>query len=165
MTEDQFWQIIDKSLVNAADFEMQAESLGDSLDALSPDEIAAFDAIYDQKRFVAYRWDLWGAGYLMNGGCSDDGFEYFRAWLISRGRVIYEAALGNPDSLAGVEVGDDAEFEEFGYIARSIYEKKTGAEMPDNGVRPPAEPTGEAWDFDSEDEMRRRLPKLFSQYR
>jgi hypothetical protein len=27
----------------------------------------------------AYRADLWGAAFIINGGCSDDGFEYFRA--------------------------------------------------------------------------------------
>jgi hypothetical protein len=28
----------------------------------------------------SYRNDLWAAGYLINGGCSDDGFDYFRGW-------------------------------------------------------------------------------------
>jgi hypothetical protein len=30
--------------------------------------------------------DQWGAAYLANGGCSDDGFDYFRGWLIGQGR-------------------------------------------------------------------------------
>lgn len=32
-----------------------------------------------------YDWDLWGAAYLINGGASDDGFDYFRGWLLSQG--------------------------------------------------------------------------------
>jgi len=26
-----------------------------------------------------------GAAYIINGGCSDDGFEYFRRWLVLQG--------------------------------------------------------------------------------
>ena len=35
----------------------------------------------------------------MNGGCSDDGFQYFRNWIISRGKEVYYAAKENPDNL------------------------------------------------------------------
>ncbi|WP_217498085.1 MULTISPECIES: DUF4240 domain-containing protein [Sphingomonas] len=35
----------------------------------------------------SYRWDLWRAAKVAKGGVSDDGFEYFRTWLISRGRA------------------------------------------------------------------------------
>ena len=58
--------------------------------------------LFWQRMTDAQTWDLWGAAYLVNGGCSDDGFVYFRAWLISQGRAIYTAAVENPDSMAGV---------------------------------------------------------------
>ena len=48
----------------------------------------------------AYCWSLWGAAYVINGGCSDDPFVDFRASLISRGRQVFERALSDPDSLA-----------------------------------------------------------------
>ena len=69
------------------------------LEKLRPEDIVSFDVHYDALRFRAYRKELWGAAYLMNGGCSDDGFEYFRAWLISRGKKVYEQVLSDPDSL------------------------------------------------------------------
>jgi Protein of unknown function (DUF4240) len=47
-----------------------------------------------------YRLALWGAAYLINGGCSDDGFDYFRGWLLSQGHATWQAALADPDSLA-----------------------------------------------------------------
>ena len=31
--------------------------------------------------------------YLAQGGCSDDAFEEFRAWLILQGRGLFESAL------------------------------------------------------------------------
>ena len=40
-------------------------------------EIEAFDRLLYEKIDAAYRWSLWGAAYVINGGCSDDGFEYF----------------------------------------------------------------------------------------
>ena len=55
----------------------------------------------------AYHWDLWGAAYLINGGCSDDGFEYFRRWLVLQGRDVFQAAVSNPDTLAEVAEGLD----------------------------------------------------------
>ena len=48
----------------------------------------------------SYRWDLWSAAYLANGGCSGDGFDYFRGWLIGQGRTAYETVLADPDALA-----------------------------------------------------------------
>lgn len=41
-----------------------------------------------------------GSADVVHGGASDDGFEYFRCWLISRGRVVYERVLNIPDDLA-----------------------------------------------------------------
>ena len=65
--------------------------------------------------------------YLINGGCSDDGFAYFRSWLISRGRAAYAAAVRNPDSLAGLvdPDRDDYEFEDLWGIAQEVYEERT----------------------------------------
>ena len=44
--------------------------------------------------------DLWGAAYLINGGCSDDGFDHFRGWLMTQGREVFARAVAEPDSLA-----------------------------------------------------------------
>lgn len=54
----------------------------------------------------SYRWDLWGAAYVAKGGASDDGFEYFQRWLISRGRTDFERVLADPDALADLAIPD-----------------------------------------------------------
>jgi hypothetical protein len=46
---------------------------------------------------------LWAAAYLIEGGC-DDGFMDFRAGLMLQGRTAFEAAVADPDSLAGLPV-------------------------------------------------------------
>ena len=43
----------------------------------SPEEIVAFQRVLDELMDESYRADLWGAAYVINGGCSDDGFEDF----------------------------------------------------------------------------------------
>jgi hypothetical protein len=37
--------------------------------------------------------------YIIDGGCSDDGFEYFRCWLISRGKKLFYKAKSKSGSL------------------------------------------------------------------
>jgi hypothetical protein len=48
----------------------------------------------------SYLGSLWAAAYRINGDCSDDGFDYFRDWLITQGRDMFEAAVADPDALA-----------------------------------------------------------------
>ncbi|MFC9245678.1 DUF4240 domain-containing protein [Streptomyces sp. NPDC057136] len=47
---------------------------------------------------------LWAAAYVINGGCSDDGFDYFRGWLIAQGREVFERTAADPDALAEVPI-------------------------------------------------------------
>lgn len=76
---------------------------------------------------------MWCAGYIMNGGCSDDGFEYFRNWIISRGKDVYYEAKKNPDSLISQFNENDEfyDFESFWYVALTAFENKTGKDLYD----------------------------------
>jgi len=102
MPDERFWSIIDATVPFADDGDRQLESLRLRLEALPVEDVAAFQAQFDRKKAEAYTWDLWGAAFVIHGGASDDGFDYFRCWLISRGRAFYEAALAKPDSLASL---------------------------------------------------------------
>ncbi len=140
MDKAQFWRLIeDAKDKSGGECEEQAERIEAALVKLPPEEIIAFDRILDELRDKAYRWDLWGAGQLINGFCSDDGFEYFRCWIIAQGQTVYENALANPDSLADVvEPGfDDAECEALLYVAGTAYEATTGQEIPYFGTPQP----------------------------
>ena len=48
----------------------------------------------------SYRSSLWAAVYVINGGCSHDGFDYFRGWLMLQGRETFGQAVADPGSLA-----------------------------------------------------------------
>ena len=163
MDEAQFWKIIasgGKKVLD--DQELQLAAIRKELMKLPPKVVQAFSRIYGSKLDEAYRWDVWGAAYVINGGCSDDGFHYFRGWLISRGQETFEKALKEPDSLAKITdpENDWYEFEELEYLPLEVYEKLTGEQMPREADSMPDETQGKQWDFDDDKEVLRRFPKL-----
>jgi hypothetical protein len=166
MNRTEFWQVIQRSFDQCGgDIDEQDSTLKDELQPLSAEEIISFNNHFYALVREAHSWDLWGAAYIIGGGCSNDGFEYFRRWLISRGQAWYERALKNPDDLADYP-GDIAEggseFEEFAYVARAVYEEKFG-EFPHAEHVPYGEPKGTAWE-DDEEVFKARWPRLFAKY-
>lgn len=168
MDTTQFWSIIESGGPEALDDpEQQLEAVRRRLGRVRPEELIEFHLLFNQMMDDAYAWDLWGAAYLINGGCSDDGFAYFRSWLISRGRAVYEGAIRDPDSLAGLvdPERDDYEFEDLWGIAQQVYEERTGEEPPAPEHRGRDEPMGQRWDFDDDERVSQMLPKLAALYR
>ncbi|EDY22346.1 WGR domain protein [Chthoniobacter flavus Ellin428] len=166
MTKDKFWELIQRSLDGSSgEIDEQADVLESELMDLSPEEIVSFGEHVEACLQESYSNDLWGAAYIIAGGCSDDGFEYFRRWLVSRGREWFERAVKNPDDLADYPQNlsdSDIEFEEFAYIAPKAYEAKVGKPFP-YGKTAPDTLTGEEWE-EEEEVFSKRWPKLFSKY-
>ena len=176
MTEPEFWAHVAAARPRRYDAEAHAEQLAARLAKLPEPDILDFARHWEAVLARAYRRDLWGAAYLINGGCSDDGFEYFCRWLALQGRAAFDAALADPDSLAEVldgetdveaEVapGTDAWFlatgtaqDDAGYAA---YERALLFRHPKGVAEPPLAPR---WDFDDHAEVRRRLPRLAAAY-
>ncbi len=172
MNTDQFWQIIEKAKKSAdGDAEAFCESVSGQLVKLPAPEIVGFAAEFRRKLHEAYTWELWGAAYIICGGCGDDMFEYWRAGLIAQGRKVFEATLKDPDSLA--TLSDDSpimsedvmDYESALYVASSAYEEKTGGEeLPDEAYpQGPADPKGNRWDEDGDD-LEKMLPKLWERF-
>jgi Protein of unknown function (DUF4240) len=65
--------------------EQVANDVGERLAELGREAAVAFD-LAAALGAESYDWNLWGAVYLMQGGCSDDAFDYFRGWLVMQGR-------------------------------------------------------------------------------
>ncbi len=159
MTEENFWTLMtETNLASGGDPTDQQELLAKKLQELPPREIIDFDNYFATLMSNAYTWELWGAAYMINGGCSDDCFSDFRGWLIGQGREVYEKALLNPDSLSEHEhLEPDMEMEGYSYLAFTAYENKTGQEMPANAVAHPADPKGDEWE---EAELEKLFPNL-----
>jgi hypothetical protein len=165
-----FWSIIEYAAKKGrGDQDAMLEALSSHLATLPPEHIAAFKQVMDELMHKAYTWELWGAAYIMNGGCSDDGFEYFRAWLLAQGRVIFDAAVRDPETLASAKLkyGEEGEFEfePLLYTPMEVYKELTGAEMPRPAASAdrPSEPRGQRWEEDSDD-LETRFPKLWKKF-
>lgn len=162
MNEETFWKLIKQSKRGTEDCDEQAEKLTALLTKLEPTEIIAFERYLQKRRNDAYRWDLWAVAYVINGGCSDDGFEYFRGWLIAQGQDYFEAALQYAEHAAKrVKDGDEAECEAILYVGQYAYKEKTGTEMPDLKITSPKKPKGKSW---KEDDLEKLYPKLWKRF-
>jgi hypothetical protein len=170
---ERFWQIVEQSRSDwdpallDGNMGRQAQRLKELLSPLPPQDVVQFDTAFWQCMADSYRWDLWGVAFILaEGVCSDDWFDYFRFWLISMGKEVFEAALKNPDSLAeparqpGVE---DVFFEEFGMIASTVYCEKTGEDIPPVGSEYPRCPSGEEFEFTTE-QLAERYPVTWKRY-
>ena len=163
MDVDRFWQLIEESRQEAGDCEEQAKVLTERLELLMPEEIVSFQMHLHGRMRESYRHDIWAVAYIINGGCSDDGFDYFRGWLIARGRDFFETVMRTPERVgegvpAGAEHDYDHECESMLYVAHKAHESKTGQELPlgtFTGHVP--EPLGEPWE---EDDLERLYPDL-----
>jgi hypothetical protein len=163
MTVDEYWKLLGKARDNASDnsdIESVAQAMKAELLNLTPEEIVSAEQIYSTLAARAYTANLWGAAYLINGGCSDDGFDYFRGWLIGNGKDVYEKALADPDSLADIVKLEDDTYDGESLMSSAVdaYKELTGTYPEGNFDQWPD--LEFSWDFDDEDEMRSRYPRL-----
>ena len=102
MTKDKFWEVIDnaRAIAPALEGKPLRESLYKQLLKLSPDELVGFDCAWQEYRRIANSPQLIAAACIINGGTSDDRFDYFKNWLILQGQYAFRQALQNPDTLA-----------------------------------------------------------------
>lgn len=170
MDEQRFWAIVDRTAARGADPDEQTEALRAELQALSADEVLAFRIVFEAQLGRAYTWDLWAVAYVAHCGASDDGFEYFRRWMVSRGRAAFEHLLDHPDDLPDMLVADVEgvlEFEEILYVTDEVWSEKTGQDvgvMPIvMAVEPGSEPTGEPFDDDPA-QLESRFPKTWARF-
>jgi hypothetical protein len=146
MTTEQFWAIIDSAREQGVDPQTVAATVRSTLESLGAEEVLGFGDELRKRQAESYRWDLWAVAYIVNGGCSDDGFDYFRGWLIAKGRNYFETALADPARAA-----DDAEpgandCEDMLHVAASVYQSKTGSHPPKSDIQLPKEPAGKQWE-------------------
>jgi hypothetical protein len=167
MDRADFWRLIEESKrESGGGCERQVGRLQEKLTKLPGKEIISFSRILCELLNESYTWELWAAGYIINGGCGDDGFDYFRGWLVAQGESIFMNALEDPETLADFpdEFPDYARCEELTDVADEVYEEKTGRELPDRAYVFPesTEPKGKRW---KEEEVETVLPRLAERVR
>jgi len=165
MDRTEFWSLVEAAKEEShGDGERQVEILGTMLEKQTPEDILAFDRIFWELMHESYSNDLWAAAYILNGGCSDDCFDYFRGWLIAQGRTVYENALKDPETLADIAEFEEVELEDMLGVGGSAYEAVTGHDLPERHIETllnNTAPTGEEWD---EDSLESKYPKLTAKF-
>lgn len=162
MDERTFWKIVQRAHdQSAGDMDAKCAIIKSVLSKLSKEDATAFSHFFDALMDRAYAWSLWGAAYVINGGCGDDAFSDFRASLISRGYEAFETALANPESLAEMEFDEEAWYYE-GYEYAISDGVEAAVRSVVKRVQPhPQEPSGYAW---TEDEVYELFPRLAEKF-
>ncbi|RKN41169.1 DUF4240 domain-containing protein [Streptomyces hoynatensis] len=172
MNTQEFWQLVEagRGLASEPDDAQEVVRHASALLAARPAEeiTAAQQALWDLMA-ESYTNPLWAAAYLINGGCSDDGFDYFRGWLITRGQRTFTRVCEDPDSLAELPLvraaaadGFELDCEETLGLAWNAHLAATGRPLPPGALTIRYPELDPAWnvDFDDRAEMTRRLPRL-----
>ena len=120
LDEDGFWNLIETAKADCEDDgKRQVKLLVDRVAQTSIADILAYSEIFSH---------LHGSAYIIGGGCSDDGFMDFRAWLVAQGKTIFYAVMHDPDILVDVPIKEySARLESMNYVDNHAYEQKTNA--------------------------------------
>ncbi len=162
--EADFWSVIEKSKkYSEGDVDYQTNQITEILSARPVAEIIIFQNVFTKFHSQSYRSDWWGAAYLVNGGCSDDGFDYFRCWVILKGKKAYDEIWKNPENLTkyiNYENIGECEGEALLSAASFAYEKKTNLDDFYDKTETPALPEI-TFDWQEEDDsLTIKFPKL-----
>jgi hypothetical protein len=167
MDQAAFWRLMSETRSAAGnDTDKQSELLKGRLTQLSPQAIVEFARTRRSLDERAYTWDLWGAAYVIEDGCSDDCFRNFRGYLISLGQAAYENALSNPDSLASI--AQDAEtgnWENAANVAPDAYASVAGGDFPLDTSDLSGDPSGTPFNENDAAGLASRYPKLAARFR
>jgi len=162
MNEDDFWKLIDKSRAAANNnYQAQITSLKSILLTLEPIDIEKFDNTFTALLAASYDYKLWGASYVINGGCSDDCFDYFRQYLIGHGKEKFYKTIKDPESsVSWIKSEEEDNWEGLQYPAMEAYKQKTGKEIPKT-YQPKFELKGKPFD---EETVIKQYPKLAKKF-
>ena len=160
MNLQQFWALVEQAHSESPiNMDEKCARITALVSKLSAADATAFSTHFNDQMARAYSYGLWGAAFVIHGGCGDDSFSDFRSSLISRGQEHYEGTLADPDSLAAVDIPeDDWTYEGYAYaVADGV---KAAGGKPAAG-RKLSEPAGTGW---SEDEVYSLYPRLAAKY-
>lgn len=159
--EELYWELISDARVKSSDNYEFVEHLQRSLEAFKKTEIKKFEKLTRQKCNELYTWKHWALAYIIRRGCSDDSFDYFRAWVVSQGFEKFNAVKELNESEFLNIFNEPSQLEEFLYIAENAYENVTGDYMPEVRVKA-AKLTGEKFQEDKLTEQYPSLCELFN---
>jgi len=134
--ENTFWELIKETREEIEDTSEFTDRLRDKLESMSAVEIKKFQKLLLQKMEELNHWDIWALAYIVRGGCGDDEFDYFKAWVVSKGKEVFESIKNmQMDHLKKLFENEEPQLEAFMYVAQEAYERKKYDVMPTPRVK------------------------------
>jgi hypothetical protein len=168
LTEQEFWKLIENAKAdNNGDAARQMEILADYFAQRSIADIYELYKIISKFHNIADRTSLWAACFIINVGCSNDGFMDFRSWLILQGEKVFHDALHDPESLVDTECAPGRASAGTEFLASRAYENKTGQERVFfcGASAPPDDWEDVVWNKDTVHELYPKLSAKFASWR
>lgn len=165
MDDTKFWSLIEQAKSESSGaIELFNEYLVDQLQDYKSMEIKRFQNTLIDKVEELNLWSLWALAYISQGGCSDDGFLYFRAWLITLGHDTYKQAVASEiqELLPQVPADGIAENEGLLFAAFEAYDIRSGGKEMALRERKDKPPSGEEWD---ETDVIEKYPEIANYYK
>jgi hypothetical protein len=182
-----FWALTERSAQETTDPFERGDWLAEALTGLADEELIDFQDHLDAQTDRVSTWLMWHAASLIRGGCGDDSFSRFRAWLVGLGPDVVDRVADDPDRLADQpevqrlagrhwRTWADAEWpdwEELEFVAVHEYERRFGdcasiyhaqASRLTNAEPMPQPVEEERWDHDDLAESQQRLPRLAAMF-
>ncbi len=128
--ESLFWQLIEDCRTNSQDKYEFIERLSSKLGEFKPKEIMNFEKIFSTMYEKLNISELWALAYIIRKGCGDDEFDYFKAWVISKGKETYNTIFEMQIEKLVDIFDEDPQLEELLYLSENVYELRTGEYMP-----------------------------------
>lgn len=171
MTQDIFWQLIDKArAATNINFETQCVTLTELLTPYNKEDIIDFEHILREKIEEASSFEIMAATFLVCSFISDDTYEDFRAWLVGQGKDNFYKAIKNPDDVADMLSKKQAQNlggEFMLFVAVNAYLEKTGSDDDEAFYQliehPEEKEIKQQWP-ESKAEYRKILPHLFDKF-
>lgn len=163
INEDTFWKIIDDCFSD--DTEDQLGEYEARLEEMSREQVLEFQRTLNAVMARAYRSDLIGAACFLGCGQSDDGFEDFRAWLVSHGHETFESFLADHNLIAALPY-DDSPTEEWHCEELHMTPGEIGGEEEDEDwpyPKTPDSPVGEPVEITIA-ALQQRFPKFWERF-
>lgn len=155
--ENVFWELIKLNREKSEDKFEFIENLSNQLEEFKPTEIKRFERTFLSKYNELHRWEIWALAYIVRRGCGDDAFDYFKAWVISKGQETFEDIKNLNVSELKKHFDEDPQLEEMFSLVENVYENKTGELMSSVRVKK-QKLTGKEW---KEENLEKDFPEIW----
>jgi hypothetical protein len=155
--EKVFWELIAINREKSEDKFEFIENLSNQLEEFKPIEIKRFERTFLTKYQQLNHWEIWALAYIVRRGCGDDAFDYFKAWVISKGEKAFEDIKNLKLSELKQHFDEDPQLEEMFSLAENVYENKTGELMSPVKVKN-LKLSGKEW---REENLEKEFPEIW----